>query len=363
MLSGAVRHPRFLFASCSIYYREPAIYGYEESGSRVIAVMILIGMTVSGCDVAWGGASIALENPAPAVDSTATLPEAVEIEEPLPANNLMYLVRFTGSAGSVRLLATAALIDGVPAAIDLPPTIDDSYRVRFDSAFYAADRELGLHAAGHRIGSIVLDGTTDASNGACLSIAEGQALLLPGAASPEVAFAWAGEGSGGSVALQTVPQPDDRMRTFGPVLAENLLRRGGENRPYLAQRVELDAVPWPGDARPAMAATYLVNDDLARESPANAASSLFVLARYTPAGGYVPDWSEVRRYGNGAAREAFTYLGAITTTAGRIDFVTRHGESTTALAASVDAEGGRDIDWVEEGTCSSVLLGGSGTAP
>lgn len=363
MLNGAVRRSRFLCASSSIYYRERAIYGHEESGSRVIAATILIGMIVSGCDVAWGGASIALEKPAPAVDSTAAPVEAVEIEEPLPAADLMYLVRFSGANGSVRVLATAALIGGVPTAIDLPPTIDDSYRVRFDSAFHSANRELGLHANGHRIGSIVLDGTTDVADGVCLSIAGGRALLPPGMAAPEVAFAWAGEGSLGSVALHSVPQPDDRMRTFGPVLAENLLRRGGESRPYLAQRVELEAVPWPGDARPAMAATYLVNDDLTRESPANAASSLFVLARFTPAGGYIPDWSEVRRYGNGASREAFTYLGAITTTAGRIDFVTRHGESGTALAASVDAEGEREIDWVEEGACSSRLLAGPGIAP
>ena len=141
------------------------------------------------------------------------------------------------------------------------------------------------------------------------------------------------------------------------VLLFILLRQGGENRPYLAQRAGLQAVPWAGDDQPAMAATYLVNDGLANEPPANAASSLFVLARFDRTRGYVPEWSEVRRYGNGTDREAFTYLGAMAGSAGRVDFVTRHDGSGVSLAASVADEGGRDIDWTEgRGVCSALAL-------
>lgn len=159
-------------------------------------------------------------------------------------------------------------------------------------------------------------------------------------------------------------ETDTRMATFGPVLAENLLRQGGETRPYLAQRAELLAVPWAGDDRPAMVATYLVNDDLANDPPGNAASSLFVLARFDRTRGYVPEWSEVRRYGNGRDREAFTYLGAMAGSAGRVDFVIRHDGSGVSLAASVANNGERGIDWREnEGACSAITLVGGYTTP
>ena len=119
----------------------------------------------------------------------------------------------------------------------------------------------------------------------------------------------------------------------------------------------MQAVPWAGDDRPAMAATYLVNDNLAEAPPANSASSLFVLARFNTVRGYVPEWSEVRRYGNGRDREAFTYLGAMAGSAGRVDFVTRHDDAGVRLVASVADDGERGIDWMEEdNTCSAISL-------
>ena len=62
--------------------------------------------------------------------------------------------------------------------------------------------------------------------------------MLPGTTLPEYGFAWAGEGASGAAVEYVVLEPDTRMAIFGPVLAENLLRQGGENRPYLAQRAE-----------------------------------------------------------------------------------------------------------------------------
>jgi hypothetical protein len=154
------------------------------------------------------------------------------------------------------------------------------------------------------------------------------------------------------------------MRTYGPVLAEDLLRRGGERRPQLAQRVAMRAVPWPGDERPAMAASYLVNDDLGDEPPRNSASSLFFLARFDGSQ-YVPEWWEVRRYEGAEGREAFVYFGAIAGSDGRVDFATRHGGSAARLAASVDRETeDRRIDWVEPAGCPAVsALGADPSAP
>ena len=84
-----------------------------------------------------------------------------------------------------------------------------------------------------------------------------------------------------------------------------------------------------------------------------------VLARFDRTRGYVPEWSEVRRYGNGRDREAFTYFGAMSSPAGRVDFVARHDGSTVRLAASLADEGERGIDWMEaDGTCSAITLVG-----
>lgn len=328
--------------------------------ARLVTVMVLVS-SVSACDIVWGGASIALENPAPVPEAAAEeLSQAETAIEPLPTGDLLYLVRFTDAKGGVRLVAAASLIAGVLTNLGLPQAIDDAYRARFDSEFQPAGLELTLHAGGSRIGSVILDGTTTQPNASCQSVAGGHALLLPGTTSPEYAFAWAGEGASGAAVEYLALEPDSRMATFGPVLAENLLRQGGEVRPYLAQRAELQAVPWVGDERPAMAATYLVNDDLASGPPANAASSLFVLARFTRTRGYVPEWSEVRLYGNGEDREAFTYLGALSSSAGRIDFVTRYDGSSMRLAASLADEGERGIDWMEEdSTCSALTLLGT----
>lgn len=360
MLNGTVRQSSFDPRSRPRPGRERTIYGHDLSRSRrYIVPTAALSVALAGCDVAWGGASLALENPAPepVVEANAEgIAEAVM--EPLPDGDLLYVVRLDDD-GTARVAATASFGTGLPGVLEVPEQFDQSYRARFDSAFYAADTELALHAGGHRIGTLILDGSTGVSDPGCLSFASGRALLVPGTPVPEYAFAWSHESPSGGASAFAASETDDRMRTFGPVLAENLLRRGGENRPYLAQRAEMSAVEWSGDERAAMTATYLVNDDLSRESPSNAASSLFFLARFDRTRGYVPSWSEVRRYGNGRAREAFSYLGAITGPAGRVDFVKRYTDSEVSLAASLDGDD-REIDWMEEGECSALdLLDGS----
>lgn len=310
---------------------------------------------LAACDVEWGGATVALINPAPVPDpppDTASSQE--EVIQPLPTGDLLYLVRFIDREGTAEAIPIARMEADAPAALELPDAITASYRTRFDTVFYAADLELSLHAGGHRIGTLILDGSVRGPAARCLSVGSGRALLLPDTEVPEYAFAWAGEGAAGEPVTYDIAATDNRMKTFGPVLAENLLRRGGENRPYLAQRAAMRAVPWPGDARPAMAATYLVNDQLDSVAPATPASSLFVLARFDGRQ-YVPEWSEVRRYRGGEGKEAFVYFGAIAGPGGRVDFVTRHDGSTIRLAASVDREGeDREIDWTERATCPGL---------
>lgn len=321
-------------------------------------------LPLAACDVEWGGATLAFVNPAPAPEPGARQPTAEQLEEPLPEGELLYLVRTSGGDGGAEALPIAQLVEGAPAALDVPEQIETGYRARFDSTFYAAGTELPLHAGGHRIGTLILDGSAEATVAGCLSVGSGRVLLLPEATQPDHAFALAGEGAAGSPITYDLADTDTRMRTFGPVLAENLLRQGGENRPQLAQRAAMRAVPWPGDERPAMAATYLVNDDLGPEAPRSQASSLFFLARFDGRQ-YVPEWWEVRRYEGAEGREAFVYFGAYDGPDGRVDFATRHDGSSVRLAASVDREGSdRTIDWVEPDRCAALsLLGPEPFAP
>lgn len=338
------------------------IYGHAASSSRWAVVLALsVSLPLVACDVEWGGATFAFVNPAPVPDpAEPTTPDEERIE-PLPDGDLLYLVHLGGGAagaavgdGTARARPIARMVDGAPVELGVPETMDAAYRARFDSAFYATGTELPLHAGGHRIGTLIFSGDAGSGDAGCPSIGAGRVLLLPGADEPEYAFAWAGEGAFGAPATYDLAETDARMRTFGPVLTEDLFRRGGEARPQLAQRITMRAVPWPGDERPAMAATYLVNDDLGPEPPRNSASSLFFLARFDGRQ-YVPEWWEVRRYDGPEGREAFVYFGAIAGSEGRVDFATRHDGSAPRLAASVDREGeDRQIDWVEPAGCPAV---------
>lgn len=319
-----------------------------------MTLALLALLPLAACDVEWGGASFAFVNPAPTPEPAATDDSATaERVEPLPDGDLLYLVRLSGADGGAEAIPIARMEGAAPVPLGLPESLDTGYRARFDSTFYAADLELPLHAGGHRIGTLILSGATRTGDTRCLSVGTGRALLLPGTDPPEYAFAWAGEGSAGSPITYDLAETDSRMRTYGPVLAENLLRRGGENRPYLAQRAAMRAVPWPGDERPAVAATYLVNDQIDGEPPQSPASSLFFLARFDGRQ-YVPEWWEVRRY-DGGDKEVFVYFGALAGPDGRVDFATRHDGSSVRLVASVDRnDDDREIDWTEPATCPAV---------
>ncbi len=343
------------------------IYGQAALSSRwAVALALVSSFPLAACDIEWGGATIAFVNPAPVPDPAESMTPEADLIEPLPDGDLLYLVHLGAGAaagaadGTARALPIARMVDGVPVELGVPERIDDAYRTRFDSAFYAPGAELPLHAGGHRVGTLIFDGGAGPAATGCLSVATGRVLLLPGADEPEYAFAWAGVGAFGAPIDYDLTDTDSRMRTFGPVLTEDLLRRGGERRPQLAQRVAMRAVPWPGDERPAMAATYLVNDDLGPEPPRNSASSLFFLARFDGTR-YVPEWWEVRRYDDADGREAFVYFGAMAGPDGRVDFATRHDGSVPRLVASVDRENeDRRVDWIETAGCAAVALLGPG---
>jgi hypothetical protein len=265
-------------------------------------------------------------------------------------------VRSTGPDGQALAIPVARLNDGIPELLDFPAPVPQGYRARFDSTFAPLGRELDVGAGGSRAGSLVLSGPPRVLAAGCPSAVPARLLLPPGADAPLISFAMPSLDASRGITVPAAPELDNRIRTFGPILAEQLLRDGGEDQPFLAQRADLVALWWPGDERPAMAATYLINDALGADPPQGSGVSLFFLARFDPATGYTAEWSEMRSYGAGT-REAFTFLEAVPGPAGRIDFAIRHDGSARRLAASVRRAGeARRIDWTEGSRCPSLEL-------
>ncbi len=315
--------------------------------------MLSVGIGAAGCEVEWGGAEFRLENPAPeAPPEPEEGAEAATPPTPLPDGPLLFAVRIDPASGASRATPISRFdADGLES-LAIPADPDETWQPRFADRFLSAGRELELHAAGRRIGSLVLDGEVATPRSGCLPVATGRALVPAGSPAPRLAFAFARDSVAGDPVPYVSFEADNRMRTFGPILAEQLLRSRGENRPYLAQRAALDAVAWPGDANPAFAATYLISDDLDGPAPTGEAVSLFYLARFDPQRGYYPVWYEFRRYDGGTGKEVYTYVDAVDGPSGRIDFVElRDGSGERRLAASRVTEEERGLDWTEAAGC------------
>lgn len=322
--------------------------------TRFLALLavLALGLPLAACDVEWGGAQIALEDPAPEEEVEDTPEEEVVI--PLPAGPLLYRVQ-TDDDGTATVVPVARMTDSLPADLELPEEFDADYRARFDSAFLASGTELAFIADGRRIGSILLGDDRFAWNATCPSATDATTLLVTGQQLPVSGFALplalVESDPGASNPVET----DRRMRTYGPVLTENLLEARGYDRAYLAQRADLGTVSYTGDEGPAIVATYLVNDSLKLEWTEGRAVSLFFMARYDPSRGYYSVWHEYRRYRSAEDREVFTYENWIETPPGRLDFLELYGDGTIRLAASLEREDARkrQIDWTESERCQS----------
>lgn len=309
----------------------------------------------AACQVEWGGGRLALEDPTPRPEATEAAPREPETESPLPRGPFLYAAR-VDRAGNARVVPVARLPagGGLPLPLELPSPLTEGYRSRFDSAFLGPGSELVLQRWGRRIGTLVLRDPAGAADPGCPSVAPATALLIPGEPSPGLALAVPRELSPAIPSRTGAQEPARGMVLASPVLAERLI---ADQRAYLAQRAALEAVPLPGDTAPGMAATYLVNDSLAPGPPGAEAISLFFLARYEPALGYVPVWREIRRYDSPEEKEAFEYLDWIRLPAGTLHVLRRVDGSASGLAAAFLAEGEEEprVAWREE-ECSALRL-------
>ncbi len=320
-----------------------------EAGFALCAALVF---GVAACDVQWGGAQIALVDPAP--EAEAAEEDSARLESvPLPQEPLLFAVG-TDSDGA-RAVPVARLADDGVLDLGASSGGDETFWPRFEETFQAPGTELGLYAGGTRVGSLVVDSLIGTGAGECPAAMSVSLLLRPGSAVPRAAFAHPVRFDS---ELRTVRagQVDNRMRASGPVLAERLLTSAGENRPYLAQRTSMEALSYGDDQRDAMVATYIVNDRLEGQAPRGQASSVFFLARFEPSRGYVPVWSEVRRYGQGRGKESFTYLESFAAGFGRVDVLVRRDGHSHRLAAGIARERERQVDWLDPGNCEPLRM-------
>ncbi len=316
---------------------------------------------LAACEIEWGGAQVTLESPAREKEETHADSSALaEMIAPLPDPPLLFRVRIDAD-GSAIAAPVAHMDDSLPADMVLPADFNQNYRARFDSAFLAPGTELALFAGGARIGSAVLTEGRFVWDSLCPSAVDATPFLIAGQQLPVSALAFPVSLFDGSPGAWNPVEPDRRIRTFGPILTETLLKEEGYDRAFLAQRAALGIVTYEGDADVAMAATYLVNDSLTAEAREGPAVSLFFIARYDPARGYYPIWHEYRRYDSPVERELFVYLDWLELPVGRVDFLEAYGDGSVQLAASIDrsvsgesGNGERKIDWVESSRCSSI---------
>jgi len=326
--------------------------------ARLALTVLLVAASTAACDVKWGGGHIALEHPSSpraGRDSAAT---AAPPPVPLPRAPFVYLVRFDGDGGASAVPFARAGADGLEP-LGWPAKPGAGYAARFDSSYARPGATLALQVAARRVGTLIVTGTRMAVNATCPSVADARALVAPEESTPRWAFA-VGPGVADSVPARVdLPSMDDRMRTFAPILAENLLKAAGVDRAYLARRAELQAVPLPGDSLAGatgrgMAATYLIGDTLAPAAPSSeSAVSLFYLAVFDPARGYVPEWSAVHRYRSAADKRVLTWLGALRLGTARFDMLREITGSSARVVAHAAGQS-REITWTEEGSCPAL---------
>lgn len=325
-----------------------------------LCLLALAPAWAGGCDVEWSGARFSVEQPASeeaARPDTAAAGEDAGPLPPLPGGPFLYYVRVDSSGRA--LAAPAAALDpaGRPRPLELPDTVPGAWPDRFDSAFYPRGRELALHAASRRAGSLVLYGhrTPDP---ACPPVTVGRVFVTPGEPVPEEAVALPGGAWPAEPGPGIWAEPEARIRRFAPILAERLLGERGVGRAFLAELADLSAVPFPGSDRPGMAATYLIRDTLAPVPPRGPAVSLSFLARYNSVRGYEPSWVRIHRYEPGGGKRAYSYVSAADGPDGRVHFFRLYDETSVRLAVLwPDSAGGSgEVTWEGSERCSALRL-------
>lgn len=332
---------------------------HSRAATRTAAAVVLAAAVLSGCDVGWGGARVELEEPAPPprpADDGDAAPISIP---PLPRPPLLYVAELDPD-GSARAVPAARLGPGGLEPLGWPEEPPDPFLDRFAGTFQSPGAELPLLAEGGRAGTLILGERRSPVNARCPAVSGGRIFLSPGGRVPPWSFARTPADGGELEASSPAPSTNSRIRTFAPILAERLLRDAGVARPFLARRADLQAVTFPGDTAPGMAATYVINDSLAASPPPGGTSaSLFFLARFDRSEGFVPVWTRVRSYSGAAEKEILAWMGWIRTAAGPTHLVRRVTADGFRLAAFRPEGESGELAWIEPAACPALeaLLG------
>ncbi len=278
--------------------------------SQRVAWVCAVGLALAACDVVErGGASVQIvKAPERArAEPAAEAVEAAPAREPirLPAAPVLFRVWRVGD-GRARAEPIAALGDTLEG---IAPDAAERW-VEYSSAFaarhYPPGSELALHREGIRVGTFRVDSARRDSVGSCPSLrADGRVELTPAALGTQEYLA-----TGERVARVAPPREDYRpldlrpeTRELAVVLADRALQERGWGevwRPRQAQ--DLRPVRRLGEGPPGFAATFLKDDSLTVAPPGPQAASLFLVADYDRAVGYVPAFLELQRYAEGDKR-------------------------------------------------------------
>lgn len=327
---------------------------YSRAAVPAAAAVVLAAALVSGCDVGWGGARFELEEPAPPPRPAEGDDAAPVSIPPLPRPPVLYVAQLDPD-GAARAVPAARLGPEGLEPLGWPDQPPDAFLDRFAATFQSPGAELPLLAEGGRAGTLILGERRSPVNAGCPAVSGGRILLPPGGRVPPWSFARTPVDAGELEASAPGPSTNSQIRTFAPILAERLLRDAGVARPFLARRVDLQAVTFPGDTAPGMAATYVINDSLeAAPPPGGPSASLFFLARFDRSEGFVPVWTRVRSYSGAEEKEILAWMGWIRTASGPTHLVRRVTADGLRLAAFRPGGGSAELAWIGPAECSAL---------
>lgn len=316
-------------------------------------------LALAACDVEWGGTEVGLETPATAARAdSARAAQVADTLPSLPEGPLLFAVRLTPD-GRARAAAVARLGPDGPVDMDWRADASEEWRQAYMDSLQAPGSRLPLYGRGTRIGTLVLGEPEATGDGSCPPVSAGHVLTRPGVAAPDVAFAWPTDDATPPEAIPA-PVSTSRLRTFGPIMAERLLRQAGVERAFLARQADLQPVAFPGDTAPGLAATYLIADTLAPvPSTAGSSTSLFFVARFDRTEGYVSEWTHLARYDSTGGKDVLVHLDHLPAERGRLEMLRRvraDGERLAAARIDTTSAGGGEIVWTGGSVCA-VLPG------
>lgn len=262
------------------------------------SVPLLILTLATGCDnVIWGGADVQIVPPPPPLSSIELEPDARAFGEfGLPTGPLVFhIVRDENGS---RLIPIAEISGDSLRTVRRPAGVAASaYESRFRETVLPVGAQFDVFRRGARVGTFVAQSEAEVTACGVPTVRGNVTVVAAAVDSPEyLAFR---QGLAPAVRGEFVPpQITGPIRTYASIVAERLILQAGLPRPRSWQGAQRDLQPIqvvPG-GHPEMASTYLVGDDLAVGQPQPEGYSVFYIADYETARGYIPVYQEVRDY-------------------------------------------------------------------